>query len=1020
MKKLLLSLAACLAVGFGVNAETVTDLLTPTSLGLDGSSTYKDYTYTGNSGAKYALQCSNGTQIQLRGSNPSGLVVTQSPGTVKSVKVTWNSSTAGGRQIDFYTSETAYSGPAELYSGGSVAGTLTYSNTVEDVFTFADGTKFFGLRSKSSALYLSQIEVTWETDGTTGGGGTTDPDPDPTPQGDVYTLVTSLDQLGNSAECVIAYAGANKAMGAQSGTYRTAVDATIDGNELTYADNIAEVTIAKSGNNYTFQVADGYLSAPSSASNAVSTVSELADACYATIVMTESGDATITFNASVNNKVLQYNTSSPRFACYTGTQKAVQIYMKGESTGGGDTPVEPTPGGETVNVTYDTTAQGYGNAEDITSWTGDGVTIDFANGGNSNGPKYYTSGTAIRIYPRNTMTVSVPEGGLISEITIGFGTSDGTNEITVNGGNWTSPNWTGSANSVVFTVGGSSGNRRIQTVTVTYTTGEAPAVLTPQITCENNVVTMTCATAGAEIYYTTNGSEPSKASNKYSTPINISQTTNFKARAYVGEEASSVASYTATYVGMYQGFEAFIEAGANTEGTIAGPMTAIYQSGQYLYVIDNEDYPMLVYGTVNQTLNNGDEIANIKGKYSPYNGLPEVTNPVLGTITTGGTPVAPNTITADQIPNIVLNSYVEIKNLMFTGELTMEDSEGNVVTLYKRFNEVTIPTDQNKKYDVIGVTSIFGGTYQVYPISFEEVVSSVEQVATPVFDPEGGEVEMGSTVTITCATDGATIYYTVNGDTPSTESNLYSAPIAINEAQTIKAIAVKDGMDNSFIATATYTVFDPNAVSEMFDFSDPTSLNPTNGNTVEIPENGTGYTVAGFTFQEGDAYVIISEQVGNTPPRLWAATGASEGQIDLRVYTGEYFIVRVDGSQYHLTGIEFTKEGGNFDMTPNVGTLTKSGSNASWTPASAQGASMRAESGFISDVQFDITGTTRISTIKVTYTDGAGDVTTEVIEIEAANESDAVYYNLQGVRVQNPERGIYVKVVNGKATKVLR
>ena len=42
--------------------------------------------------------------------------------------------------------------------------------------------------------------------------------------------------------------------------------------------------------------------------------------------------------------------------------------------------------------------------------------------------------------------------------------------------------------------------------------------------------------------------------------------------------------------------------------------------------------------------------------------------------------------------------------------------------------------------------------------------------------------------------------------------------------------------------------------------------------------------------------------------------------------------------------------------------------------------------------------------------------------IEGIGEEDgeAVYYNLQGVRVQNPEHGIYVKVQNGKATKVLR
>lgn len=46
-------------------------------------------------------------------------------------------------------------------------------------------------------------------------------------------------------------------------------------------------------------------------------------------------------------------------------------------------------------------------------------------------------------------------------------------------------------------------------------------------------------------------------------------------------------------------------------------------------------------------------------------------------------------------------------------------------------------------------------------------------------------------------------------------------------------------------------------------------------------------------------------------------------------------------------------------------------------------------------------------------------VPTGVEGIEAETEGEAVYYNLQGVKVANPERGIFVKVVGGKATKVI-
>ena len=80
--------------------------------------------------------------------------------------------------------------------------------------------------------------------------------------------------------------------------------------------------------------------------------------------------------------------------------------------------------------------------------------------------------------------------------------------------------------------------------------------------------------------------------------------------------------------------------------------------------------------------------------------------------------------------------------------------------------------------------------------------------ATPAFSVAAGEVDKGTTVSLSCDTDGATIYYTTNGTTPTTSSSVYSSELTINTAQTIKAIAVKDGYANSEVASATYTVID--------------------------------------------------------------------------------------------------------------------------------------------------------------------------------------------------------------------
>lgn len=97
------------------------------------------------------------------------------------------------------------------------------------------------------------------------------------------------------------------------------------------------------------------------------------------------------------------------------------------------------------------------------------------------------------------------------------------------------------------------------------------------------------------------------------------------------------------------------------------------------------------------------------------------------------------------------------------------------------------------------VTIKYDGT----TISYSGYCTTVA-LAAPTFSPAPGSYTSAQSVTISAA-DGATIYYTTDGSTPTTESTQYSGAITVDESMTIKAIAVKDS-EISNVATAEYVI----------------------------------------------------------------------------------------------------------------------------------------------------------------------------------------------------------------------
>ena len=181
--------------------------------------------------------------------------------------------------------------------------------------------------------------------------------------------------------------------------------------------------------------------------------------------------------------------------------------------------------------------------------TGKNFSITFAKVNGSTAPQYYTNGAAVRLYAKGTMTVSSTK--TIETIELTFSSGEGSNAITTDVGTYSNGTWEGSASSVKFTVGGTTGNRRIKAVAVTYKAESQSGVAAPTLPESQNFVgsmqvEITNIEDGATVYYTTNGSTPDANSTPYTAQFTITETTTVKAIAIKGNDASDVVTRTYT------------------------------------------------------------------------------------------------------------------------------------------------------------------------------------------------------------------------------------------------------------------------------------------------------------------------------------------------------------------------------------------------------------------------------------------------------------------------------------------
>jgi len=137
--------------------------------------------------------------------------------------------------------------------------------------------------------------------------------------------------------------------------------------------------------------------------------------------------------------------------------------------------------------------------------------------------------------------------------------------------------------------------------------------------------------------------------------------------------------------------------------------------------------------------------------------------------------------------------------------------------------------------------SNLGDQGMVVPVTL--TLTSTSATATPAFTPPGGNFTATQSVTLTDATRGAAIYYTLDGSTPTVASKVYSVPISVTTTETIKSIALAPGYVASAVASATYTITAPKAATPAV-MQTITIAEATTGATVYYTTDGTTPTTA--------------------------------------------------------------------------------------------------------------------------------------------------------------------------------
>jgi hypothetical protein len=189
----------------------------------------------------------------------------------------------------------------------------------------------------------------------------------------------------------------------------------------------------------------------------------------------------------------------------------------------------------------------------------------------------------------------------------------------------------------------------------------------------------------------------------------------------------------------------------------------------------------------------------------------------------------------------------------------------------------------------IDVTASYAGdsNYAANTSTAYAFTGSATTAVAPVFSPVAGSFTSAQSVTISSATTGAFIYYTLDGTTPTAKSTEYVTAIPVKTTTTISAIAIASGFTNSSVSKGTFLIETPAAAPT---FS-PAAGSYTSAQTVTLasttPSATIYYTLNGTTPTTSSAKYTapITVSATTTIEALATATNYTNSTVSLALYS---------------------------------------------------------------------------------------------------------------------------------------